>query len=494
MNEEEIAHHVIDPVLERNRQLIFELDEIERTLVHRKKSSGISYYIPNKKQLEFHKSTARNIMLLGSNRAGKTHALVSDFIMHATGNYMDWYPEEKKLYHAPKLLFIALSFEAIKKYIEPKFNSLLPSDLIKGTRRASDGHITQYTIKHVTGNTSQIDFSSQEQDSMAFEGSDYDLAGSDEPLKRYIFIAVSRGLVDRGGRFLFAMTPIIQPWMKEELCDKADGKFCDVIHSVMTDNLEDIEGNPILTKEAIKFFEGLLTEDEKEMRLYGRWFHMSGIVYKEFDQGVHVIDDAVVDKSLPVFFVLDPHDRNPHCGIWAYVDKTDDVVICDELIQGGTPEEYSKAVLSLEKERGYKIRKRIIDPNFGNKPQSVGSRIRVVDQFRNSGLKNMILGIDDDEAGKLRVRSYLKFDRSKKVDISNKPKIFFFKQRAFKTWRAISNLQYADWQKKTSEDRELKESVKDKNKHFSDTLRYLLLSNPKYERTYSPEEVDKPIY
>ena len=106
----------------------------------------------------------------------------------------------------------------------------------------------------------------------------------------------------------------------------------------------------------------------------------------------------------------------------------------------------------------------------------------------------MILGIDDDEAGKLRVRSYLKFDRTKKVDISNKPKLFFFKQRAFKTWRAISNLQYADWQKKTSEDRELKESVKDKNKHGCDCVRYLLISSPKYERTYSPEEVDKPIY
>ena len=221
---------------------------------------------------------------------------------------------------------------------------------------------------------------------------------------------------------------------------------------------------------------------------------MSGVVYKEFDQSVHVIDDVKVDRIYPVYFVLDPHDRNPHWGIWAYVDKTDDVIICDELIQHGTPEEYSKAVLALEKDRSYRMRKRIIDPNFGNKPGSVGSRVRVIDQFRSAGLKNMILGIDDDEAGKLKIRSYLKFNKSKKVDISNKPKLFFFKTRAVKTWKAVSNLQYQDWQRKVAEDKERKESVKDKNKHAGDVCRYLLLSNPRYERPAQSEDVDKPIY
>ena len=484
----------LNPNLERERQLLYEFEEIERTLMRRKVQSGISYYIPNKKQLEFHQSRAVNVMYLGANRSGKTTGLVSEFVMHSTGQYPSWYPKEKQLSHPVKLLFIALSFEALKKYIEPKFGMLMPKDKVVSSHRSSDGHITQYKIKHSSGGVSQIDLASQEQDPMTFEGSDYDFAGSDEPLKRYIFVAVSRGLVDRGGRFLFAMTPLIQPWMKDELCDKADGKFCEVIHCVINDNLEDINGNPILNTEYIKRFENILNEDEKEMRLYGRWFHMSGIVYKEFDQGVHVIDDVKVDRIYPVYFVLDPHDRNPHWGIWAYVDKTDDIIVCDELIQHGTPEEYSKAVLALEKDRGYRMRKRIIDPNFGNKPQAVGSRIRVIDQFRNCGLKNMVLGIDDDEAGKLRIRSYLKFDRTKKVDISNKPKLFFFKTRALKTWKALSNLQYQDWQRKIAEDKEQKESVKDKNKHGTDCLRYILMSNPKYERPPQSEDVDKPIY
>jgi hypothetical protein len=148
----------------------------------------------------------------------------------------------------------------------------------------------------------------------------------------------------------------------------------------------------------------------------------------------------------------------------------------------------------VEKARGYKVRKRVIDPNFGNKPQAVGSRVRVIDQFRNCGMKGMILGTDDDEAGKMRIREYLKFDKMKPVDISNRPKLYFFKERAAKTWKAVMNLQYEDWQRKIAEDKALKEKVKDKNKHAADTLRYLLLSNPRWEKPYIAEDLEKPIY
>ena len=101
----------LNPSLERDRQLFYELEEIERTLLRRKTQSGISYYIPNKKQLQFHNSHAKYPMFLGANRTGKTHSLVAEFVMHSTGIYPAWYPEDKKMSNPVKLLFIALSFE-----------------------------------------------------------------------------------------------------------------------------------------------------------------------------------------------------------------------------------------------------------------------------------------------------------------------------------------------------------------------------------------------
>lgn len=99
-------------------------------------------------------------------------------------------------------------------------------------------------------------------------------------MKRNHRIATQRGLIDRSGQSILTFTPLIEPWMKEEIVDKADGKNIDVFYGNTRDNLFDIKGNPILSEADIKRFEDMLTDDEKETRIRGKFFHLKGLVYK----------------------------------------------------------------------------------------------------------------------------------------------------------------------------------------------------------------------
>jgi len=483
------------PKQEQLSQYLSELEEIDGLLKKRKVENGIFYYIPNPKQYKFHCSRAKRILYVGSNRSGKTSAGMCECVMHALGWYPEWYPKEKRRDTAQKILWISPLFAHLIKFVEPKLMSFLPKEaIVRKPKRTAEGAITHLEIKHSSGGISTIEWMSQEQSLSAFEGADYDIVVADEPLARAIFTAVTRGLIDRGGIMFMLFTPIEQQWIKEELCDNADGKFIELFQADIEDNLFDIKGNPILNKEYIKEFERTLSEDDKEIRLHGRWYHLSGMVFKELDRSVHVIDDFPVPKDAPIWYVLDPHDRNPHWSNWIFMDKTMDCFVCGEFIRTGEPTEFTKEVFAHEKAMNWKPRRRIIDPNFGNKPKSVGSKIRVIDQFKASGMRNLVLGVDEQEGGRLKIRTALRFDKTKPIGISNRPKLYFFKNGARESYRSLSNLQYEDWTKKATEVKGLRENLQQKNKHIHDVLLYLYNSNPRYEQIRVEDDLEKPIY
>ena len=94
-------------------------------------------------------------------------------------------------------------------------------------------------------NGSTIDILTSEMKDMSYESADWDFAWMDEPQNNYKYTALQRGLVDRGGRTLITFTPLTEPWMKEDLIDKADGKRIAVITGTMHDNTQDIQGNDL---------------------------------------------------------------------------------------------------------------------------------------------------------------------------------------------------------------------------------------------------------
>lgn len=465
-----------------------ENDKIKEALESRRKNFGMDYYVPNAMQLKAHSSMARTVLLCAGNRSGKSHCGAIELCFHLTLRYPDWYPVEKRFKKPIKAVISCNSFSTALKVIESKLVSLLPKGFYT-IKRNPQGYPSRIKCK----NGATVDILTLEMSDQMYESADWDFAWEDEPQQQRKREAIFRGLTDRRGREMITFTPITEPWMKEELIDKADGKKIELITASIRDNLKDIQGNEILSQLAVEEFEESLSEEFKEARIHGVFFTLRGRVYKEFNDHAHVKNFSYKDQDhegKPVICVLDPHDRQPHHVIWAFVDRDDDIYVEREIFEHCELPELAKTILKIEKENNYNIKRRIIDPNFGRKPAAAGSNRSVIQELAKSGV-GFGEAQDDIELGHMIVRDYLHYNVTKEITAVNKPKLFFSSLNCPRTIKSLRNLQYQEWLGKTKGERNPKEAEKDKDNHGADCVRYLCIGRPKYQYlTYKAEETE----
>ena len=458
------------------RSALHEFEVLDKELQRRLRENGIAYYVPNPMQHKAHCSPAKTICYSGGNRSGKSTFGAVELSWHLTRQYPDWYPQSRRFHGPIKAVVVATEFPIVQRVIEPKVLMYLPREIIAKLSKTPQGHLSRILCK----DGSTVDVLTNEMAQLAFEGADWDFAWVDEPTQRSKYIAIRRGLVDRGGQCVLTFTPIVEPWMKEEIVDQADGKAIEAFTVDIRDNLQDISGNTIQTEERIAEFERVLTEDEKATRLHGRFFHLRGIVYAEYTPSIH---ERMVKYEYPdpVVCVLDPHTRKPHHVIWCIVRRDDALFIDQELVMPGTLTELARQILLTEQRSGYKLRRRLIDPNFGRTPNLVTGR-SVIDELRRPPYPLYFGEADDDkEAGILKVRELLHWDGTKPITPLNTPKLFFH-PRCSRTIHSIRNYQFDDWRGVTKEERDVKEVDKQKDTDGADVIRYLCLNRPTFDR------------
>ena len=464
----------------------------------RRKNSGMDFYTPNAVQLRAHRSIARTILLCGANRIGKSTFGVMELCWHLTKKYPAFFPEHRKFKGPIKAAISVDSFDKIANVIEPKIRQFLPQGYYKIRRKA--GYLSR--IDCLDG--SFVAVLTLEMDNSAYESADWDFVWEDEPQDQRKREGLVRGLVDRRGYEVITFTPLTEAWMKEELIDKADGRRIEAFFANMRDNKADVNGNPILSEESIKEFEESLPEEIKEIRVDGQFFTLRGRVYKEFSD-VHVVscqhsgsDDMCAYHYKypdPVICVLDPHDRLPHHVIWAYVDRSDNVVIDYEMIARCELDDLAYKILRIEKERGYKMRKRLIDPNFGLKPAKPGCNWSVKDELTKHGC-SFYPANDELELGHMIVRDYIHYNKTKPLSFTNQPRAYFSKMNCSVTIRSMRNLQYDEWASATANKKEPKEQTQEKDSHGADTVRYLLVDRPRFRvlQEESSDDLEEAIY
>lgn len=467
------------------RSRLLELSVLDDEIGKRKKARGIDYFTPNAPQLRALRSDARVVAYVGGNRAGKSSCGAVWLISHLTGNYRgcqchgEWFSRKKRYNGLLKAVIVATDFPVIERVIEPKLMAFLPKDWVahNGIRRTPQGYLRRLIGK----NGSTVDILSNEMDAMAFESADWDIAWIDEPTSNSRYISIQRGLTDRRGLTMLTFTPLIEPWMKEKLIDKADGRFIDVIQADTYENTQDIHGHPILSKESIAEFEATMPNDLRQTRIHGRFFHLRGIVYTEFSHGIHVRNWEYKYPD-PVICVLDPHDRKPHHVIWAWVDRMDWLYVDRELLFHGNLTELKKQILLEEQKAGYRIARRIIDPNFGMKPAEVGGGMTVIQELGRKPFSVRFGPANDDKvSGRMKVKNFLYWNPKQQLSITNSPKLFFHSSQVPATIESIANYQYEEWRGPNKDDRDVKEKEKQKGTDGADTVRYLCMSEPQFD-------------
>ena len=461
------------------------LEAVETELSRRVREFGIRYFVPNRFQYESMRSSAREVVSVSGNRSGKTMGGASELVCHLLGFYPscschgEWFSKRRRFAPPIKAVVVSTEFPIIERAIEPAIMRYLPKDAIEGNpRRTPQGHLSKIRLK----NGSQVDILTNEMDQMAFESAKWHFAWIDEPMSKSKYLAIKRGLVDEHGLSRLTFTPLIEPWMKEHIVDAEDKKNIEVIRSTMFENTQDIHGNPILAKEDIQQFANdvrRVDSDLERTRLYGEFYHMRGIVYKEFSPFIHE-KDFVYQYPDPVIAVLDPHDRLPHHVIWAFIDRLDWVYVDRELVMEGTVKELSRQILLTEARAGYKMRKRLIDPNFGRKPLITTGKTVIQELATPPFPTRFYEANDDKQSGIMKVKEYLHYDPARQLGLTNSPKLFFSKDRCPNTIRSLKNYQYEEWKGAGKDEKDAKEKDKQKDTHGSDCTRYLLMSNPKF--------------
>ena len=464
------------------RDLVVEYEETTAELTKRRKERGIEFYIPNARQLEVHQSTARTRLYVAGNRSGKSTVGATELCFGLTRNYPDYFPRERRFTHPIKAVVVATEYPIIDRVIEPKLMAYLPKDYIRKLRRTPQGFLS----KLVCTDGSTVDFLSNEMDDLAFESADWDFYWGDEPQKKTKFFAIQRGLVDRRGQTLLTFTPLTEPWILEELVNVADGKRIAVITGDTRDNLRDTQGNPILSEESIAEFEAKMPDDLRQTRIHGKFFHLRGLVYPEFDASTHTWRETPNLKYQypdPVVCVLDPHDRLPHHVVWLWLDRQDTHYVDRELVFTGTLPNLRKAIVLLEAQAGYRMAKRLVDPNFGRKPSQVGGGRSVIEELSAKPFPLYFGEANDDkEAGRMRVKTLLHYDRTQPLSVTNSPKLYFHKDRCPVTIRSVRDHQYDEWKGAGKDDKDLKEVEKQKDTHGADCLRYAAITHLTYDR------------
>jgi hypothetical protein len=433
-------------------------------------------YVPHPKQLMFHCANEKFRLILGGNRSGKTEAGALEAIFHATGIYPDWYPKEKRWLTQTRGRIIVTDYaKGCGENLELKLNAWLPNELIVSRRRTVKGFLEKLEIKHKSGGVSTLDVMTHEQDNDQFEGWSGHWAWFDEPPPKEQFTATMRGLMDFKGRMWFTLTPISEPWLYDEFVTrKDDNVFSITVHQ---------DDNPYISQEEKKIFRDRLSDEDREARVEGKFRHLMGRIYKEFDESIHVVSEKFVkiDSRWPTYFVLDPADRRPHHGIWAKVDPFGTIYVVDEIVYKGTLFDLTKEIVKRELTNKIVPNEviRILDPNKGESPAFPGGPT-IKKEFATHGIHFITKVNDSLSFGHLLVKERLRYDKALPLSTSNHPKLFFIKENTVECRRQLLSYVWDNWAGRTKDAKSDKETPKDVNKDMPDCVRYLVAFGPQF--------------
>jgi phage terminase large subunit-like protein len=480
-------------------------------------SAFLCHYKPHRKQQAFHYSPTQVRGFFGSNQSGKTTALLVEASCWALG-FRPWSGEYiydiygKRVRPPVRIMVGAEDFSnAHAEVTIPKLQELLPWDMLKLKVEKTQGTSVS---KIVYPNGSHIKLMSYVMDAAKWEGPTYNLVCFDEPPPRHCWIGASRGAMRHGAPILFAMTPLKEPWIYEEIWsnkkaievyDMASSKKLDrQDYAVINVTIDEIDH---LSEEQKDEFVSKLDPEEIEARAKGRFKHLQGRVFKGYEPEKHLIpvsrleslrnpDGSRVDwRAWPSGVCLDPHDRKPWFLAFFVVSPRGEVIFIDEWPDfdffatkswhwdvGDYLLEISrrKKALGLKNCCWY-----IIDPNFG--PSQKITTMTSIQQELSNYEKHGDLALyfdhyvdDSITEGHNRIREHLKQDT------------LLVTENCENINRAFRMYSWEDYRGRISEGKGPKEKPHEKYKDPIDVVRYTLMYDVGWYKGGDTRPTDRP--
>ncbi len=463
------------------------------------------YYEPSGKGEEFidEFASGENFIVLYSaaNGVGKT-ATVANILAHLFWNTGENEYFNGKLFKDFPYLKrgrIVSTPTNVQKNIIPEMKTWFP----RGKYTAKRGNKTFESVWQ-TNTGWDFDIMTYEQDSMEFEGVTLGWAWFDEPPPQAIFKAtVSR--MRKGGIIIIGATPLAGSAYLYDSFAKGDytvemttgeggtvTKFERKVAYIEADiesacREHGVRGH--LRHQDIENMVAEYSEDEKQARIYGKFQHLVGLVFKRFSRKVHVIPPFNISmRDFTVYEFLDPHPRNPDAVMWVAVDRKGTKYVIDELfVKVDGIEDLAMRIRS--KASQYRVVKRMADPWIfvPNQHSKDGKTISM--ELAEAGLPYI-------EASKARAQS----DR-RIADALNYVEINGYMQQAPEVYifdtcqRTIFEFEHYQWQEYTGKGADLhnkKEKPVDKDDHMIENLGRALFNEPVFVPYTPPAAIEMP--
>ena len=468
-----------------------------------------------------------------NHNTGKTRAGIAEDIAHAMG-FRPWLKEDDPDYkiriRVPNhgLIGCETMAQSVEAKIRPELEALIPQHCGPEWKNDTTGALKSVTLKYdyagrVCGSTMHIRSYNQPADS--FRGIDPDWNHWDEPPPRDILIASERGKVVTNAPSWFTMTPLKEAYIYDMFSVKAfNGGGTDqeiaTFHGSMWDNCQDFcracdlyipENDPVnlpdphterprnkcpncglvmgfIPRAGIEEYLKLFTDpDELAAHIEGKYAHLSGLVYKQFDRAKHVYPDFQIPKDWMRIEAVDPHDARPTRWLFAAVSPEDIVIngkpanriyVYAYLLASGNIEEIARKVKVKRAEHDYAEPAFVIlDAKYGARTtRTYDAESSWEEDLDKAGIGRIRLSHSDPgdiALGHKRVKEYLNNHWSR-VKAKEVPALMFAEDGC-KGDRSpindISNYQYKEGAEKPEE------AYKD----FPDTIRYICLEQPVYQ-------------
>lgn len=239
--------------------------------------------------------------------------------------------------------------------------------------------------------------------------------------------------------------------------------------------------NPYIPKEELDQAKLELTDDAFAQEYMADFRKHTGLIYKDFDRELHVIEPFYVPEDWQVFRGIDFGSRNPTACVWGAVDNDNNVFITHEHYSSGETIDYHAGQINAAPLSG-RVSSTYGDPSGVQWMKEFGLRgVHITPANKQTGTSSLNwvgYGIEKvSELLKPRLGHTVvipKLDTEDKVKV-NAPSLFVFSTCT----NLVTEFETYRWKEKATtqaQDLNEPETPEKANDHLLDALRYLVVS------------------
>lgn len=427
-------------------------------------------YVPHKKQEMFHGGTGKGRLYIGGNRSGKTTGGVIEDLWWVSGKH----PFRPTPEAPVRGRVVGVDFlNGIAKILLPEFKRWTPPSLLRNGSWEDSYSASERTLTFENG--SFIEFMSYDQDTDKFAGTSRHFTHFDEEPPQHVFNECLARLVDTNGDWWMTMTPVEgMTWIYDTIYLPGKSGENPRFNIVEVDMLD----NPHLNPEAAEAFLSGLTPEERKAREKGEFVQLGGLVYKGFDERIHVVSprDIFDGEFTPPsnwewYASVDHGFNNPTAWLWHAVSPEGQVVTFSEHYESEMTVEQHAAIVHARNAM-FNREPDIYcgDPAIAQRNGITGTSVAL--EYALHGIP-IVPGINDVASGVNRVSTYLRPNPE-----TGKP-YWLITDNCVNLIREIKRLRWKTWaSKKSALENNKHDQIHKKDDHAADSARYFFTLLP----------------